>query len=81
MLISLLLVFIPVVVSILLWRQHGPFVKNKWKTLMQGKERQLALVREGWAFIDKGLKIEEAARAQGLKDDPISLMEARKAYH
>ena len=56
---------------------RGSLVKKK--TLMQAKQE--ALLREGRVFIDKGLKIEETAAVQGLKDDPVILSEARKAYH
>ena len=45
---------------------------------MQAK--QASLLREGRALIDQGLRVEETASARGLRDDPVSLDQARKQY-
>src|SRR5271163_2210199 len=80
----MLAVIIPVLVALViplvvrfLWIHYDSLVKKR--PFMQA--RQEALLREGRMCIDRGLKIEETASAQGLKDDPIYLSEARNAYH
>jgi hypothetical protein len=72
-----ILIIVLTVVARLLWKHYDSLVTKR--PFMQAKQE--SLLREGRAFIDNGLKLEEAASAQGLKDDPVTLSEARKAYH
>jgi hypothetical protein len=76
MLTEVLTLLVILLVARFLWTHYDSVVKKR--PFMQAKQQ--SLLREGRAFIDKGLKIEETASTQGLKDDPITLYEARKAY-